>query len=131
MIPESNVLTDFEIISVPTRTYNMRIAEKRIAGTTDDKDALIQSIYRILNTERYIYPIYSWNYGIELADLYGKSRDYIVSELKRRITDALSADERISSVGGFDFAFTKNEITCSFIVHSIYGDIETEKRVNS
>ncbi len=131
MIPESNVLTDFEIISVPTRTYNMRIAEKRIAGTADDKDALIQSIYRILNTERYIYPIYSWNYGIELADLYGKSRDYIVSELKRRITDALSADERISSVDGFDFAFNKNEITCSFIVHSIYGDIETEKRVNS
>ena len=54
---------------------------KRIQGTVDDLDAVIQTIYKILNTERYEYEIYSWDFGIELVDLYGKDITYVVPEL--------------------------------------------------
>lgn len=32
-----------------------------------------QAIYKILQTERFEYLIYSWNYGIELNAVVGKS----------------------------------------------------------
>lgn len=32
-----------------------------------------QAIYQILHTERFAWPIYSWNYGAELGRLTGRS----------------------------------------------------------
>ena len=56
---------------------------------------------KIINTERYEYEIYSWDYGIELQDLFGKPITYCMSEIKDRITEALLADDRIESVDDF------------------------------
>lgn len=129
MIPQSSINTEFDIVMPATRTYRMT-DRKTISGNTDGAEALSQSIYRILNTERYAYDIYSQNYGTELADLFGKSRDYAVSELKRRIADALSVDDRINTVDSFSFSFNKNNITCKFTIHSIYGDLQGERTVS-
>lgn len=114
----------------PSRTYKMHLDESIIIGHTDQQDAMVQVIFNILNTERYQYIIYSWNYGIELVDLYGQPVSYVIPELKRRIAEALTWDERIISVDNFDFSVNKGKITCNFTVHTKYGDIETEKVVN-
>ena len=53
-----------------TQTYLMNIESNRIRGYTDDLDAVRQTVYKILNTERYENVIYSWDYGIELEDLF-------------------------------------------------------------
>ena len=58
----------------------------------------MQAVYLILNVERYAFPIYSRDYGSELSDLIGTPRDYAISEIKRRITEALTQDDRITSV---------------------------------
>ena len=42
---------------------------------TDERDAVLQAVYLILNVERYAFPIYSRNYGSELSDLIGKPKD--------------------------------------------------------
>ena len=89
-----------------------------------------QVVFKILNTERYQYIIYSWNYGIELMDLYGMPLDYVCAELQDRITEALIQDDRINSVSDFDFTFPrKGEILCTFKVHTVFGDIEAERQV--
>lgn len=132
MIPSTNgfLEQDFVIEEQPSKTYKMHLDESIILGYADKLDAMVQVIFSILNTERYQYVIYSWNYGIELIDLYGQPVSYVIPELKRRITEALTWDERIIGVDNFSFNVDKGKITCNFTVHTIFGDIETEKVVN-
>ena len=47
--------------------------------------------------------MYSWDYGVELADLFGEPVSYVCPELERRITEALLQDGRIEGVDGFSF----------------------------
>lgn len=132
MIPSTNgfLEQDFVIEEQPSKTYKMHLDENIILGYVDGQEAMVQVIFNILNTERYQYVIYSWNYGIELIDLYGQPVSYVIPELKRRITEALTWDERIIGVDNFSFNVDKGKITCNFTVHTIFGDIETEKVVN-
>ena len=102
MIPKvnSNLLT-LEAETRPTsRTWKLNTGAGTIAGTADEKDAMMQAIYLILSTERYQYLIYGWDYGIETGDLIGRPPDYVQSELKRRIREALMWDDRVTAVDG-------------------------------
>lgn len=121
---------DFEIKEQPSKTYFMDIEAERIRGFTDDINSMKQAVFKILNTERYQYVIYSWNYGIETIDLYGQNTSYVMSELKRRITEALLWDSRIKSVDNFEFSSERGKISCKFIVHTIFGDVDAERAVN-
>ena len=130
MIPTATILTSqIEEISYPARTYKILIDEDRISGYTDEIDALMQTIYLILNTERYKFIIYSWDYGVELVDLIGKPMPYVISEAQRRIVEALMQDDRIEEVTDFTFEKNRNTLHITFKVRSIYGTIEVEKEV--
>lgn len=121
---------DFEIKEKPNFTYKIQTDKSRICGSIDGLDAVKQAMYKIMMTERYQYPIYSWNYGIELLDLYGEPISYVCPELERRITEALLWDERIQSVDNFEFDFPqKGVVHAVFIVHTIFGDIQAEKEI--
>ena len=104
--------------------------DNTIVGKVKGLEHLKQTIFWILNTERYQYIIYDWNIGIETNDLYGMPYDFVCSELESRIIDALSIDERIEEVYDFTFESTKRDsILCQFRVKSIYGEFETEREV--
>lgn len=132
MIPSSSgfLPQDFEIKEQPSKTYFIDIETERIRGFTDDINSMKQAVFKILNTERYQYVIYSWNYGIETIDLYGQNTAYVMSELKRRISEALLWDSRITSVDNFEFSTERGKISCKFIVHTIFGDVDAERAVN-
>ena len=68
---------DFEIEVRPSLTYQMEMDSHRIRGYTDGLEAVRQAVYKIIMTERYQYIMYSWNYGIELQDLFGLSLIHI------------------------------------------------------
>lgn len=122
---------DFEIEEQPSLTYRMQTEEKRIRGHTDGLEAVRQAIYKIIMTERYQYVMYSWNYGIELLDLFGEPVTYVCPELKRRISEALLWDGRIRSVDNFDFDFPqKGVVHVAFTVHTVFGDVQAERGVN-
>ena len=114
---------------VPNKSYRMKIADEKILGNIDELDAIAQACYKILNTERYQYVIYSWNYGIELQDLFGKPIPYIYSELPRRIKEALTQDDRINSVEDFELSYDKGNVLAKFTVKTNLGNIEMEKGV--
>ena len=104
-------------------------ASDRIIGYTDGFDALKQAIYLILSTERYQYPIYSWDYGVELFDLIGKPMPYVMAEVPRRITEALTQDDRIDDVTDFEFIMKGRQIGVTFNIISTIGNIATELEV--
>lgn len=130
MIPADNVVDDFKIEPQPSKSWRIDLNNKSVSGLVDGLEEVKQTIFKILNTERYKYLIYSWNYGVELEDLYGKHVSYVCAELKRRITEALVQDDRIESVDSFVFDTSKKRIvTVKFTVHTILGDTEAEKAV--
>lgn len=131
MLPSTEIVKDFAIITKPSKDYKINIDKESIRGTVDEKEAIRQAIYCILDTERYQYEIYSWNHGIELADLIGKSKTYAMAAIKRIITEALTQDDRITGVEGFSFSQNKNVLAVKFIVNTIYGDIEANKEVTT
>lgn len=133
MIPSTNTIlsTDLEVERQPSKNYKMHLEQNIINGFCDELEAMQQVIYKILNTERYQYIIYSWNYGIELLDLYGEPVTYVCPELQRRITEALVQDDRIESVDNFEFDISeKRTVKAKFTVRTIFGNIESEKVVN-
>ena len=133
MIPSNNTIltTDIEMVTQPSKTYKMRLDNNVINGHCDEHEAMVQAVYKILNTERYEHIIYSWDYGIELQELFGKPTDFVCLELKRKISEALLQDDRITSVTDFEFdTSVKGTVQVKFTVHTIYGDIESKKAVN-
>lgn len=152
MIPNISILTEeIKQTTYPSRTYkivfhedivkqtnrislNMRTIPReegfdRISGYIDDTEAIIQSIYLILSTERYKHLIYSWDYGVELVDLFGKPMNYVISEIPRRIEDALKQDDRITTVKDFEFEPKKNKLHFTFTVVTTIGNIDAEMEV--
>ena len=133
MIPiTNNILSaDIEIETQPSLNYKMIFNKNSIVGTVDELEAMKQVIFKILNTERFHYVIYSQEYGIELQDLFGEPLSFVCAELEDRITEALIQDDRIESVSDFDFSLErKNEVLVTFMVHTIFGDVEAERKVN-
>lgn len=133
MIPSGNTLltTELEVETLPSLNYAMNFELNRIVGKVDGLEAMRQVIYKILNTERYQYLIYSWNYGIELADLFGMPVDYCCAEIERRVVEALEADDRIESVEDFEFEFPKPRVVAvTFTVNTIFGQTEIETEVD-
>ena len=131
MIPKSinTPITTIELVNEPSKTYYLDMKNNRVVGFTDGLEAIKQAIYLMLNTERYEYVIYSWNYGLETFDLYGKDMNYVISEVQRRITEALLTDSRITSVSDFNFERNRHKLQVTFIAHTIYGDVDNSTEV--
>lgn len=128
MLPQNNEIlsTGIEINTLPTKTHYINKNENLITGMTDGIEALKQAIYLMLRIERYEHIIYSWNYGMELKDLFGKPTTYVCAVLPSRIKDALIQDDRIQNVYDFMTNAEGNSVSVHFIVQSIYGEFEQE-----
>ena len=130
MIPNvEEDLLNIEFVEYPSLTYEIKLDKDKMGTYTDGKEAMKQAIYHIINTERYQYLIYSWNYGVELADLFGKPISYCYPEIKRRITEALLQDDRIESLDSFEFSYSKGDVLVKFRAITTEGKIEIEKVV--
>lgn len=131
MIPISGTnIKDFEEIIPQTKTYKLNLLEGKINDYIDGIDAIKQAVFKILETARYQYLIYDFSYGSELNGLIGKDSDYIEMELRRRIRDALTTDDRIINVTDFVFFHEGESMSVRFKVISVEGSFESEVMVN-
>lgn len=127
---EYDLTAAFEYETQPDFTYKLNVETKRVIGHVDKLEAYKQAVYKILNTERYDHIIYSWNYGIELKELFGKPIPYVVPELERRVREAIMQDDRTVSVTDFQFDTSKfGVVAVTFKATSIYGTTEQQLTV--
>lgn len=133
MTPTQEVELNMESLekkTIPSLTWKIHEERTEVRSTVDGLEAVKQTIFKILQTERYRYAIYDWNYGIELEELYGKNVTYVIPELKKRIEEALLADDRVTAVTDFSFTQEKGSVTAEFLVHTIFGEITAERTVD-
>lgn len=123
LLPDTDELEDLEIVEQSSYTF---ISDGRqIVGMADGLEAVKQTIQNILQTERFMYQIYSLNYGIESDDLVGADPDYIRAAFPTRIEEALSVDDRILSVDDFTFDFSGDKAVVTCNVQTVYGTVNT------
>ena len=131
LMPQAETEMNSIIIqTIPTLTYRVQREKEIVSGTVDELEAMKQAVFKILFTERYQYEIYNWEYGMELKDLFGRAKSYVIPEIKKRIEEALLADDRIKAVTDFTFHGGKNILEVRFKVHTIFGTLEIERQVD-
>lgn len=110
-----------------SQTY--RLTNSRIQGKVDGKNAISQAIDLMLSTERWRHLIYSGDYGVELEELFGKSRGYLEADMERRFSEALAEDDRIEGIYDFAMTFSGDEANISMTVMTAFGGVSVERRV--
>lgn len=138
LIPNQAAVTIGQTVEVAsaasqtTRTYKMDLEAGRVVGFVDETEAMKQAILKIFLSERFKHLIYSWNYGIELNAVVGRSYQVFSSEIKRVISEALLADSRITDVTDFAVEqIDKRTAHVSFTAETIFGEIPIERTVTT
>ena len=77
MIPltDDMLQTGVQTADLPSRTWRLDLEQNQLSGMTDGLDAVTQAVFLALHTDRYRHVIYSWQYGVELDDLFGQPKD--------------------------------------------------------
>ena len=83
-------------------TYYINSTTGRITTMVNNADALVQSIYKALDTEKYGFDIYGWTYGLDMDPFVGQDLDYIQTNLQKYIEDCLLSDDRVLSINNFN-----------------------------
>ena len=133
MIPEiKSSLIDEERVErqQPSLTWKLDLEKGKITGKTDGLEAVKQAVLKSLQTDRFWYEIYTWDYGHELTSLIGSSPVFVESEAKRIIEEALMIDDRINGIENFTISVNGDQLTINFTVTTIYGSFEYEVRNN-
>lgn len=120
--------------NVISRTYAMDHVTHRIKGFVDEKEAVMQSIWKILSTTRYANYIYSDNYGCDIRNrIYNSSLSdqYLDTDVPAMVEEALLQDDRITGVDDFEWERSESDgVYMSFVANTIYGDLNIEGEVS-
>lgn len=119
---------DLEEETLPSRTYLVK--NGRIQSMTDGRKAMIQAIDKILRTERFVFPIYTEDYGNDFNELLGKEFDYAEVEVERMLEEAMYADDRVTDVRVDDVQkMNSTTLMVSGTVETIFGTVPIESEV--
>ena len=110
---------------LPSYTWYFDLKEKLLSGTCDGKTAVMQSIYLTLFTDRYKWLIHDWDYGHELASLFGMPLTYVIPEIERLVKEALIRDDRIDDVFNFHFEQGNDRVSL-FVSFDVKTNIDND-----
>lgn len=135
MIPRNEdkfVDSDLEIVTQPSFTHRMHINKERVYDYTEDIEAYRQFVYKCINTEKDLYPIYP-NFGVKKRDLFGKPKDLAYMKLTRRIEDALMLDDRTIRVYDFEYVnkwSREDNLGMKFKCQTVYGSVDFQEVIS-
>ena len=116
----------------PIQEWIVDEASGQLGEPALELSAISQDIKFYLSTERNMYPIMGSNFGVEFLDLIGRDRQYVQAQVKKRITDALSIDDRITNISSFNFsAPDSSSLLVSFVVETVLGKVNMTTEIIS
>ena len=122
VLPTSDInIQSVQFQSLPSLTWYVNQTTQRIQGEIDGIQAVSQAVDIILNVERFRWQIYQPYSGMQWEGLIGQNPGYVASELQRRITEALTVDDRIKGISDFSYSTSGNTLSASFTVNTVYG----------
>ena len=129
VLPTGN-LPEVTFQQQPGRTWYIDKTTNRIRGECDDWLAVRQAVEIILNVERFRWQIYRPYSGMQWEGLIGQDPGYVASELQRRITEALTMDDRVRGISNFSYTVEGDKLSASLTVNTVFGEMDTSMEVN-
>ena len=130
ILPENEItIAGIERVSYPTTSYLVNTDSKYCFYSKDDFELMGQAIEILLQVERYQYPIFDSNIGIQTLDLVGQDLAYIINVLEQRIRSVLATDDRILGISNYRYEKDGKELSVYFTVNTIYGDYDKDMKV--
>ncbi len=111
----------------PPREYGMDFTTGQLTGTiVEGKEAVKVWIWNCLRTQRFCYPIYSWQYGTDLEQYIGEALpdEYLQVDLQDEIEEALTVNPYITGISDWEFTRTGASVHITFTVITTLGNIE-------
>ena len=114
---------DVQIVTYPVQEWILDEKTGQLGQVIQNIDAIAQDVKFALMTERNKYPIMGSNFGVEFESLIGQDPAFVRANIKKRISDALSIDDRIDSVSDFKFSHSEETMTVTFVVNTKLGKL--------
>lgn len=111
----------------PPREYGMDFQTGQLTGEiVEGKEAIKVWIWNCLRTQRFRYPIYSWNYGADIEQYIGEAipDEYLEVDLQDEVEEALTVNPCITGITDWVFSRTGAEVNINFTVQTTLGTIE-------
>ncbi|MEQ7309860.1 DUF2634 domain-containing protein [Lactococcus petauri] len=109
-----------------------KVENGRILGRIDSLEAVHQAVIKILLTDRFVFEIYSDQYGNDLNDLIGNDIPFVKTAVENVIKEALLSDDRIDDVTIDSVEQTDRQTLSVFLtVSTLFGNFEIEKEVKA
>lgn len=124
-IENDQTLEEIKVPAIP-KEYEIDFKTGQLTGRiVEGLEAIKIWIWLALQTPRYRYYIYTWDYGSEFEDLIGQgyTKEYIEAEAQRMTEDCLLINENIQSISDFSVSIENEKVTISFTANTIYGAI--------
>lgn len=113
----------------PSNTWYVNPKKKRISGMADGFAAVKQAVEILFSVERFLWQIYSTNFGMEWEGLVGQDAHYVALEIQRRAKDAIRADSRMKDITDFSYEVNGDSLTVAFTVQTVYGAVPRQMTV--
>ena len=103
---------------------NVPIFKNGIPTMVTGQEAVKVWAYKALNTPRYAYEVYSWDYGNEMESLIGQAytEDLKRSEIPRYVQECLLINPYITAVENIDMSLSGDKLSGSYEIRTIYGE---------
>ncbi|MCT1174175.1 DUF2634 domain-containing protein [Lactococcus lactis] len=112
-------------------SYTYKVENGRIMGNIDGYEAMRQAIEKALMTERFVFEIYTDQYGNDLPDLIGKDLPFVKTALEDVLKEALQTDDRVDDVAINSIDETnRSTLLVNLTVKTVFGNVKTETEVN-
>lgn len=128
---EEDTSTEEEVIATPEE-YGIdfetgQLTGRRVTGI----EAIKVWIYLCLKCPRYYYPIYSWDYGVELEVYVGKTatQEFLDTDLRKEVEDALRINPYIARVSAWEATRDGSRVHIVMTVETDLGDTEVDDYV--
>ena len=116
----------------PPREYELDLSTGQLTGRiVEGLDAIKVWVWNCLKTERYRYPIYSWQYGCEYEQYFGEivPDDWLQGDCKTETEEALRVNPWITGITDFEASMEGSHLRLSFTLETAFGEAEVETYV--
>ena len=121
-----------ETVQEIPKEYGIDFKTGQLTGKiVEGKEAIKVWIWNCLKTQRFRYPIYSWDYGADLEQYIGQtvSEEYLNTDCESEIKAALMVNPYIEGISDFSAEIRKEHLTLAFKVETRFGEVEVEQSV--
>jgi len=88
-------------------------------------------IWNCIHTQRFLYPVFSWDYGADLEQYIGHmvTNEFLTTTCKKEVEEAMLMNPYITDLDDFSVTLNETKLNISFTANTKFGSVEVSENV--